>query len=148
MLRLAGEREAVQVVDDQVGSPDVDRTPRAGDARTVERGVRGLVHLAGAGAVSWNGFAKEIFRQAEVKCRVEAIASAEMAVRRRGRRSRCSTPSARMCCRWPAWRDGLAGYLGCAGWDDEAMRLLVCGGAGFIGSNFMRLRLREDGDRW
>ena len=26
------------------------------------------------------------------------------------------------------------------------MRLLVCGGAGFIGSNFVRLRLREQGD--
>jgi dTDP-glucose 4,6-dehydratase len=26
------------------------------------------------------------------------------------------------------------------------MRLLVCGGAGFIGSTFVRLRLREDGD--
>ena len=26
------------------------------------------------------------------------------------------------------------------------MRLLVCGGAGFIGSNFTRLRLRESGD--
>src|ERR1022692_4558087 len=27
------------------------------------------------------------------------------------------------------------------------MRLLVCGGAGFIGSNFTRLRLRENGDQ-
>ena len=26
------------------------------------------------------------------------------------------------------------------------MKLLVCGGAGFIGSNFVRLRLREHGD--
>jgi dTDP-glucose 4,6-dehydratase len=26
------------------------------------------------------------------------------------------------------------------------MRLLVCGGAGFIGSNFVRLRVREQGD--
>jgi dTDP-glucose 4,6-dehydratase len=26
------------------------------------------------------------------------------------------------------------------------MKLLVCGGAGFIGSNFVRLRLRDDGD--
>ncbi|HTN23338.1 MAG TPA: NAD-dependent epimerase/dehydratase family protein, partial [Solirubrobacteraceae bacterium] len=26
------------------------------------------------------------------------------------------------------------------------MRLLVCGGAGFIGSNFVRLRLRDHGD--
>ena len=26
------------------------------------------------------------------------------------------------------------------------MKLLVCGGAGFIGSNFVRVRLREHGD--
>ena len=26
------------------------------------------------------------------------------------------------------------------------MRLLVCGGAGFIGSNFVRLRLRDERD--
>jgi dTDP-glucose 4,6-dehydratase len=32
------------------------------------------------------------------------------------------------------------------GWDDALMKLLVCGGAGFIGSNFVRLRLRENGD--
>jgi dTDP-glucose 4,6-dehydratase len=31
-------------------------------------------------------------------------------------------------------------------WDDARMKLLVCGGAGFIGSNFVRLRLREHGD--
>jgi dTDP-glucose 4,6-dehydratase len=26
------------------------------------------------------------------------------------------------------------------------VKLLVCGGAGFIGSNFVRIRLREHGD--
>ena len=26
------------------------------------------------------------------------------------------------------------------------MKLLVCGGAGFIGSNFVRLRVRDEGD--
>src|SRR6185312_13168240 len=28
----------------------------------------------------------------------------------------------------------------------DGMRLLVCGGAGFIGSNFVRLRVRDHGD--
>jgi dTDP-glucose 4,6-dehydratase len=31
-------------------------------------------------------------------------------------------------------------------WDDARMKLLVCGGAGFIGSTFVRLRVREQGD--
>ena len=46
----------------------------------------------------------------------------------------------------PPWQDGLAGYLAAQRWDDPRMRLLVCGGAGFIGSTFARQRLREHGD--
>src|SRR5262249_61587842 len=34
----------------------------------------------------------------------------------------------------------------CARWDDAGMRLLVCGGAGFIGSTFVRQRVLEHGD--
>ncbi|HWX88192.1 MAG TPA: dTDP-4-dehydrorhamnose reductase, partial [Solirubrobacteraceae bacterium] len=79
MLRLASEREAVQVVDDQVGSPTWSGHLAPAIVGLLERGVSGLVHLTGAGSVSWNGFAKEIFRQAEVDCRVEAIPTSEMA---------------------------------------------------------------------
>src|ERR1700677_4000723 len=48
-----------------------------------------------------------------------------------------------------AW-DGTLGRgtaRGIRGWDDAPMRLLVCGGAGFIGSTFARQRLREHGDQ-
>src|SRR4029077_7102218 len=38
------------------------------------------------------------------------------------------------------------GLSGGSRWDDAHMRLLVCGGAGFIGSTFARQRLREHGD--
>src|SRR5271163_615463 len=66
MLRLAGEREAVQVVTDQVGCPTWTGHLAPALLGLVERGVPGLVHLAGAREVSWNGFAREIFRQAEL----------------------------------------------------------------------------------
>ena len=79
MLRLAGEREAVQVVDDQIGSPTWSGHLAPAVVGLLERGVSGLVHLTGAGSVSWNGFAREIFRQAEIDCRVEAITSEQMA---------------------------------------------------------------------
>ncbi len=111
MLSLADERECVQVVDDQIGSPTWTGHLAPALIGLLEREVRGLVHLAGAGAVSWNGFAREIFRQAGRSCRVEAISSAEM-----------SRPAPRPA--WsvleterddvlpiPDWRDGLAGYL-------------------------------------
>jgi dTDP-4-dehydrorhamnose reductase len=111
MLRLASEREAVQVVDDQIGSPTWSGHLAPAVVGLLERGVRGLVHLAGAGAVSWNGFAKEIFRQADVTCRVEAIPSSEMA--RPAPRPTFSVLETERDDVVPMgpWQDGLAGYL-------------------------------------
>jgi dTDP-4-dehydrorhamnose reductase len=111
MLRLASEREAVQVVDDQVGSPTWSGHLAPAVVGLLERGVGGLVHLAGAGAVSWNGFAREIFRQAEVSCLVEAIPSSEMArPAPRPAYSVLETERDDVVPMGP-WQDGLAGYL-------------------------------------
>jgi dTDP-4-dehydrorhamnose reductase len=111
MLRLAGEREAVQVVDDQVGSPTWSGHLAPAILGLLERQVTGLVHLTGSGSVSWNGFAKEIFRQVEVNCRVEAATSAEMA-RPAPRPAWSAMESEREdVLPMPDWRDGLAGYL-------------------------------------
>jgi dTDP-4-dehydrorhamnose reductase len=111
MLRLASEREVVQVVDDQIGSPTWSGHLAPAVVGLIERGVSGLVHLTGAGAVSWNGFAKEIFRQAEVGCRVEAIASSEMArPAPRPAFSVLETEREDVLPMGP-WQDGLAGYL-------------------------------------
>ena len=111
MLRLAGEREAVQVVDDQVGSPTWAGHLAPAILGLLERQAGGLVHLTGAGSVSWNGFAKEIFRQAELDCRVETATSAEMA-RPAPRPAWSAMESERDdVLPMPDWRDGLAGYL-------------------------------------
>ena len=111
MLRLAGEREAVQVVTDQVGSPTWSGHLAPAILGLLEREVRGLVHLTGAGAVSWNGFAKEIFRQAEVDCRVEP-ASSEQMPRPAPRPAYSVLESGRdEVLPMPPWEDGLAGYL-------------------------------------
>ncbi len=71
MLRLAADRPALRIVDDQVGGP----TSAEAIARTwlslVPRALAdpagfawGTFHYAGAPALSWCGFAAEIFRQA------------------------------------------------------------------------------------
>jgi dTDP-4-dehydrorhamnose reductase len=111
MLRLATERDAVQVVDDQVGCPTWTGHLAPSLVGLIEREVRGLVHLAGGGHVSWNGFAKEIFRQADVNCRVEPATTAEMA--RPARRPAWSAIESERpdTIPMPDWRDGLAGYL-------------------------------------
>jgi dTDP-4-dehydrorhamnose reductase len=111
MLRLAGEREAVQVVDDQVGCPTWTGHLAPALLGLLEREVTGLVHLAGAGHVSWNGFAKEIFRQAEIDCGVESATTAQMA-RPAPRPAWSALESEREdVIPIPDWREGLAGYL-------------------------------------
>jgi dTDP-4-dehydrorhamnose reductase len=111
MLRLASERDAVQVVTDQIGSPTWSGHLAPAILGLLEREVRGLVHMTGAGEVSWNGFAKEIFRQAEVDCRVEPASSEQMA-RPAPRPAWSALASEREdVLPMPDWRDGLAGYL-------------------------------------
>jgi len=111
MLRLAGERESVQVVTDQVGSPSWTGHLAPGLIGLLERGVAGLCHLAGAGEISWNGFAKEIFRQAECDCRVEPASTEQMA-RPAPRPAYSVLESERTdVLPMPPWQDGLAGYL-------------------------------------
>jgi dTDP-4-dehydrorhamnose reductase len=111
MLRLAGEREAVQVVTDQVGSPTWSGHLAPAVLGLLEREVSGLVHLTGAGEISWNGFTQEIFRQAEIECRVEPATSEQMA-RPAPRPAWSALRSERDdVLPMPPWQDGLAGYL-------------------------------------
>jgi dTDP-4-dehydrorhamnose reductase len=111
MLKLAGEREAVQVVTDQIGCPTWTGHLAPALLGLLERGVAGLMHMAGGGHVSWNGFTKEIFRQAEVSCRVEDATTEQMA--RPAPRPPWSVLESERddVLPLPPWQDGLAGYL-------------------------------------
>jgi dTDP-4-dehydrorhamnose reductase len=111
MLRLAGERDSVQVVTDQVGSPTWSGHLAPALLGLLERRVSGLVHMTGGGHVSWNGFAQEIFRQAEIDCRVEPTTSDQF-VRPAPRPAWSALESERDdVLALPPWQDGLAGYL-------------------------------------
>ncbi|WP_019591383.1 dTDP-4-dehydrorhamnose reductase [Thioalkalivibrio sp. ALE20] len=71
MLRLAKEREALTVVDDQYGAPTgaeliADVTALA-LRQCVERGGDGgLFHLAAGGETTWHGFARRVIARARV----------------------------------------------------------------------------------
>jgi dTDP-4-dehydrorhamnose reductase len=117
MLRLAGEqaasgqRPSVRVVTDQVGSPTWGGHLAPALLGLLRRGVAGVAHLTGGGEVSWNDFAREIFRQAEVDCLVEPASSDELA-RAAPRPAWSALASERDdVLPLPPWQDGLAAYL-------------------------------------
>ena len=111
MLGLALDRDEVVVVRDQVGCPTYTGHLAAGLARLLDREDHGIHHMAGGGRCSWYDFAVEIFRQAEVECRVLSMTS-DMLDRPAPRPPFSVLISEREHpVLLPDWQEGLADYL-------------------------------------
>lgn len=111
MLRLADAHGEVLVVRDQVGSPTYTWHLAYGIVRLIEGVEYGIHHMAAAGACSWYEFAREIFEQAKIECRVLS-ATTEMLGRPAPRPPYSALVSQREhAIELPPWQDGLAGYL-------------------------------------
>jgi len=70
MLRLAGERESLSVIDDQIGAPTsaellADITAHALRAAMAAPELAGLYHCVAAGETSWHGYAKYVLEEAQ-----------------------------------------------------------------------------------
>jgi dTDP-4-dehydrorhamnose reductase len=70
MLRLAAERDEVEVVTDQVGSPTFAGHLAPALVDMAERTDTGIFHGAGSGSCSWYELTLEAFDAAGVACRV------------------------------------------------------------------------------
>jgi len=111
MLRLAADHGEVLVVRDQVGSPTYTWHLAYGVVRLIEGIEFGIHHMAAAGQCSWYEFAREIFEQAKVECKVLS-GTTEMLGRPAPRPPFSALTSQREhAIRLPSWQDGLAGYL-------------------------------------
>ena len=111
MLRLAADHGEVLVVRDQVGSPTYTWHLAYGLVRLVDGLEYGIHHMAAGGACSWYEFAREIFEQAKVECKVMS-ATTEMLGRPAPRPPYSALTSGRRHpIELPSWQDGLAGYL-------------------------------------
>jgi dTDP-4-dehydrorhamnose reductase len=111
MLRVGAERDAVTVVDDQVGCPTWTGHLALGLLDAAERRLTGVLHLAGAGACSWFELAQATFAAAGIECEVHPQSTAELG-RPAPRPANSVLRSARTGVPvLPDWREGLAGYL-------------------------------------
>src|SRR6478752_2976060 len=111
MLRLASTQNEVLVVRDQVGSPTYTWHLAYGIVRLIEGLEFGIHHMAAEGACSWYDFAREIFEQAKVECKVLS-ATTDMLGRPAPRPPYSALSSQREhAIGLPSWQDGLAGYL-------------------------------------
>jgi dTDP-4-dehydrorhamnose reductase len=72
MLRLAQERESLNVIDDQIGAPTgadllADVTAHAIRCLSQHTELTGLYHLSADGETSWHGYAQHVFTQAKTQ---------------------------------------------------------------------------------
>jgi len=124
MLKLAAERDALKVIDDQIGAPTSARliaqtTLRALAARAAGNPLAsGIYHLTASGETSWNGYARFVIAEAtrrdlSLKARpadVEAVPTTAFPTpARRPLNSRLSTAKLReaLGVEMPDWREGV-----------------------------------------
>ncbi len=119
MLRLGADRDALSIVDDQIGGPTpAGRIAEAlfTVARQMTNGAApsGTYHFAGTPATSWAGFAEEIFRQSAMSVAVNKIPASEFptpAARPANSRLDCSSLQADYGITAPDWRQDLTQVL-------------------------------------
>jgi dTDP-4-dehydrorhamnose reductase len=115
MLRLSESRDALSVVDDQIGGPTPARAIAAACLSIAQqlfddRGKTGTYHFSGAPDVSWCAFARDIFAQARRATRVSPIGTPDYptpAARPLNSRLDCQTTEQVFGIPRPDWRAGL-----------------------------------------
>jgi dTDP-4-dehydrorhamnose reductase len=111
MLRVGAERDAVDVVNDQIGCPTWTGHLAPALVTIAERRLTGVMHVAGGGACSWFELARATFERAGVECEVrpqstEALGRpAPRPAYSVLRSTRTEVPAL------PSWSEGLDGYL-------------------------------------
>lgn len=127
MLRLAGERDTLGVIDDQFGAPTgaeliADVTAHAIVAWRAKPELGGLYHLAAAGETTWCGYARYVLERAEqmgieLKVKPQAVSAlttdAYPTPARRPANSRLDTQKLEKAfgLQLPDWRLGVARML-------------------------------------
>lgn len=114
MLRLAGERDVLRVVNDQRGCPTFADDLARGLLALAARPMPGTYHLAGGGSATWFEFATAIFATCGRGPRLEPITSAQYTARARRPAYSvldCTRAKRTFGVELPPWNDGLSRML-------------------------------------
>lgn len=113
ILKLAAARPALDVVNDQRGSPTYTVDLARAIVDLCNKNAHGIVHVSNAGNCTWFEFAREIVGSAELQAEVRPVSSAQMA--RPAPRPAYSVLSATSLHNYgiemPEWKDALRRYL-------------------------------------
>ena len=78
MLKLGKEKESINVVDDQYGSPTYAKDLANIIKQTLEKKIPyGVYHATNIGNITWFDFTKEIFELANIHCKVHPVTTEE-----------------------------------------------------------------------
>ena len=77
MIELGRDRDKLQVVHDQIGSPTYTMDLARNSLSLIEAGGEGLYHLSGKGQASWCELAAEALWIAGIDCQVQAIPTSD-----------------------------------------------------------------------
>ncbi len=112
ILRLAGERDQLTVVDDQIGCPTFTGHLAAALVDLAGRRPLGTLHVAGTGECSWFEFALEIVARSGHVCEVVRGTTAELGrPAPRPAYSVLTSERGDEAPRLPEWRDGLDAFM-------------------------------------
>ncbi|PAU93287.1 dTDP-4-dehydrorhamnose reductase [Aliifodinibius salipaludis] len=75
MLKLGQEREELQVVNDQWGSPSFAENVVENCLNLLGTGAMGTYHVTSKGLITWYDLAKAIFKKSDIEVHVEAVDS-------------------------------------------------------------------------
>ena len=114
IIRLAQEKDSIDVVDDQRGSPTYTKDLAQALARAIGSKEYGIYHTTNSGNCTWFGFAREIVRLAGLKARVNRTTS-DKYVRPAKRPANSVLDNGLYQSKFgfamPAWQDALRRYL-------------------------------------
>jgi dTDP-4-dehydrorhamnose reductase len=77
IIGLAGERESIKVVNDQIGNPTHANDLAHHILKIALTDEYGVYHCTGGGVCSWYDFAREIVRLSDLDCKVEPCTTEE-----------------------------------------------------------------------